>query len=85
MITVNSSPPSRATSGAIASGGGADFVLPVTTGGPQPAGHLLEQLVAGLVAEGVVDPAEVVEVDEERRDELLVPAGVVQRVARRSL
>ena len=37
-------------------------------------------MVARLVAEGVVDPAEVVEVDEERGDQRPLAVGLVQRV-----
>src|SRR5580765_8580644 len=66
MMTVNSSPPSRATSGAGAAGG------------PQAERHLLEQLVTRLVPQGVVDPAEVVEVDEEGGDQLTVPPRLLQ-------
>ena len=85
MMTVNSSPPSRATSGSQRVLRGAHLVLPLAAGRPEPDRHLLEQLVAGLVAQGVVDPAEVVEVDEERRHQLAAPARVLQRWARRSL
>ena len=39
-----------------------------------------QQLVAYFVTQGVVDPAEVIEVDEERRHQLLIPAGLLQGV-----
>ena len=58
--------------------GRADLVLPLAAGGAQARGDMLEQLVAGLVAEGVVDPAEVIEVDEERRHQPIVAVGVLQ-------
>jgi hypothetical protein len=57
-----------------------DLVLPLATGSAEARGDLLEKLVAGLVAEGVVDPAEVVEVDIERGHELAVTIGILQRV-----
>ena len=48
----------------------------------QPAGDLLQQLVARLVAEGVVHHLEVVDVDEEHGEAVvLVPARPVERVA----
>ena len=53
MSAANSSPPSRA-----AVSPGADGVL-------ESAGGLHQQFVAGLVADGVVDRLEAVEVDEE--------------------
>ena len=40
-----------------------------------PGGHGGEQLVAGGVAEAVVDELELVEVEEEHRDRGLAPAG----------
>ena len=39
-----------------------------THGGPEPRGDSHEQLVAGFVAEGVVDVLEVVDVDEDDSD-----------------
>ena len=39
-----------------------------------------QELIAHLMAEGVIDPAEVVEVDEERGHQLLISAGLFQRV-----
>ena len=57
-----------------------DLVLPVAAAGPEAERHLLKELVAGLVAQRVVDPAEMVEIDEERRDELPVPPRLVQRL-----
>ena len=47
--------------------GGSDLVLPLPAAGPEPDGHLLQELVAHLMAQRIVDPAEVVEVDEECR------------------
>ncbi len=41
-------------------------------------GHLLDQIVAGSVPEGVVDRLEVVEVDEEHAHRLAHPAGAHQ-------
>ena len=70
MMTVNSSPPSRATSGARARTGRPHLVLPLAAAGAQAERHLPQQLVAHLVAQRVVDPAEVVEVDEEGGDQL---------------
>jgi len=84
MMTVNSSPPSRATSGVSASCA-ADLVLAVAAGGAEAERHLLEQLVARLVAEGVVDAAEVVQVDEERRHELPLRRACSRARASRSL
>ena len=46
----------------------------------QPLRHLPQQGVAGVVAEGVVDPLEVVDVEEEDRDLPLVAGGVRQRI-----
>ena len=46
----------------------------VTKGGGEPGGHRLEELVAGGVAEGVVDPLEAVEVDEKQCDVEMAPA-----------
>ena len=60
--------------------GGPDLVLPVAAGGAQPERHLLEELVARLVAQRVVDPAEVVQVDEERRHQLAAPPRLLQRL-----
>jgi hypothetical protein len=61
-------------------GGRPDFVLALAAGGAQPRGDLLEELVSRLVAEGVVDPAEVIEVDEDRGDQPVVPVGMLQRL-----
>ena len=62
--TANSSPPSRATASLAA----------------QPRGRrardLAQQLVAGVVAERVVDLLEAVEVDQQHRDVLVGPAVV---------
>ena len=41
---------------------------------------MAEELIAHLVSQRVVDPAEVVEVDEERGHQLLISAGLLQRV-----
>ena len=57
-----------------------DLVLPVPAAGAEAERHLLKELVAGLVAQRVVDPAEMVEVDEEGRDELAVPPRLLQRL-----
>ena len=67
MMTVNSSPPETRHVGRKRGLGRPHLVLAVAAGCPEARGDLLEELVAGLVAQGVVDPAEVVEVDEERR------------------
>ena len=85
MMTVNSSPPSRATSGASASWRRPHFVLAVAAGRAEPERDLLEQLVARLVAQRVVDPAEVVEIDEERRHQLAGVRACSSACARRSL
>ena len=55
ISTANSSPPKRAT------------VSPGRTEAAQPLGHLDQQLVAGGVAEAVVDLLEAVEVEEQHR------------------
>jgi hypothetical protein len=60
--------------------GGADLVLPVATRGAETECHLLEELIACLVAQRVVDPAEVVEVDEERSHQLPGALGLLQRL-----
>ena len=44
----------------------------------QPRGGLADQLVAGLVAVQVVDPLELVEVDEQQPDCACVVAGAVR-------
>ena len=80
MMTVNSSPPSRATSGASASCGRPHLVLAVAAGRAEPERDLLEQLVARLVAQRIVDPAEMVEVDEERGHQLAGRPRVLQRL-----
>ena len=56
------------------------LVLPVAAAGAQAERHLLEELVAGLVAQGVVDAAEVVEIDEERGHQLPVRLRLLQRL-----
>ena len=61
-------------------GRGSDLVLPLSAAGPKPRGHMAEELVAHLMAQRIVDPAEVIEVDEERRHQALVPAGLLQGV-----
>ena len=48
--------------------------------GLQVLGRSHEQLVAGLVAQGVVDPLDVVEVDEQDGDVAAVPARAGQRL-----
>ncbi len=50
-------------------------------GALQAARHFLQQAVAGVVAEGVVDVLEAVEVDEQYRQRLVVAAGLVDGVA----
>ena len=61
--TANSSPPKRAT---VSPGRSACSILRATDG---------EELVAGGVAEAVVDDLELVEVQEEHRDRGLAPGG----------
>ena len=48
---------------------------------PQPVGHLPQQRVAGLVAEGVVDRLEAVEVDEDDRRRDVPPVTAAQGLA----
>ena len=64
--TANSSPPSRAT------------VAPFGPRLLEPVGDLADQLVADLVAEGVVDLLEVVEVDHHDRQRLAGPLGLLE-------
>ena len=80
-MTVNSSPPSRATSGASVAHGRPHLVLPFPAAGAKPGRYVAEELVAHFMAQGVVDPAEMIEVDEERRHQPLVPAGLLQGVS----
>ena len=47
---------------------------------PQPSGRGEEQLVAGVVAQGVVDPLEVVEVQEEHDELVAVLFGLLDHV-----
>ncbi len=48
--------------------------------GLQPLRHLPQQAVAGVVTKGVVDPLEVVDVQEQDGDDALMPGRVRQRV-----
>ena len=66
--TANSSPASRAT------------VSVVRTVADQPLGHRLQQPIAGIVAERVVDVLEVVEIQEHHRDVAPRAPGQRQRV-----
>ncbi len=55
------------------------FVLTVAAGRAEPERDLLEQLVARLMTQGVVDAAEVIEIDEERRHQLAGRPRVLER------
>src|SRR3954471_4145267 len=77
--SVNSSPPRRATV-SVGPRAGCGVVRP--QGGLQPLGDGLQQLVAGLVAERVVDHLEAVEVEEQhgRARLRVVAAGAPDRL-----
>jgi len=67
--TANSSPPSRAT------------VSTCRRGRLQPLADLQQQLVAVVVAEGVVDLLEAVQVDQRQRGRAQLPVGLADRLA----
>ncbi|HEX6668619.1 MAG TPA: hypothetical protein VF061_03615 [Gemmatimonadales bacterium] len=58
--------------------GRTDLILALAARGPQPPRHLLEQVVPRFMAQGVVDPAEMVEIDEERRQSGVIALGLLQ-------
>ena len=59
-------------------------LVAVADAGAQAPGHLDQQLVAGAVAERVVDDLEAVEVDQQQRDLVLQPAARGRAPARRA-